>query len=92
MATPYTPAVPSRWLGAAWEDHGLGLKLEADSDGAAAGGCQGTTLLAAEQQVHFLKRDTSGVLCGCHRGRGCLPYAIRVSFSVSVQGAAAPGF
>lgn len=84
------PCVPSHWLGAAGQEHVPGLKAEADADGAAAGGCQGAALLAAEQRVSSCREIQAVHFVAA----AVLPYAMRVFFffSGSVQGAVTPGF
>ena len=51
MASSSAQIMLSRWLGAAWEECGLNLNIVVNPEGAVAGGCKITALLAAEQKV-----------------------------------------
>ena len=51
MASSSAQIMLSRWLGAAWEECGLNLNIIVNPEGAVAGGCKITALLAAEQKV-----------------------------------------
>lgn len=87
MTSPSAHIMLSHWLEAAWGEGGLNLTTIANPEGAAAGRCEITALLAAEQKVlsgwesMWVTCMTAAVHPLCHVDSLLRTYLVRVPWT-----------